>query len=512
VTSGTLTTPLGAPVGDRGGTPRAGHPGRAALLALAAQAVVLWPHAHFVIARWLDGSDEPLGLLAALCLGVWLMTRRQRLLNAPHWPWVAAAVTFSLLANASLLVLPSLAAGVLAAAAFTCMVCAWLPPGTARAPLAGLAVLSLPLVASLQFYVGYPLRVITAEASAWLLSAAGIDAVREGVAMTVRGQLVVVDAPCSGVQMAWMAYFTACAWAAFASTGDASNSARGRTHARSPQLLRRLPWVGVMVLTANAVRNSVLVALESRPSGLSTTAHEAIGLVALLAVCCAVVALMQGDGAMAPSTLESAPADARSLRRGGAPWQPNRHLRVLGCAAILAAGLLPMVTPNAWAHTTDTHALAQRTWTEWPTMLDGRPLRPLAPSAMEGRFVKHFPGSIARFDDGKRTWVLRHVTRPTRMLHPAADCFKAVGYRIRDTHLSREGRDTLWRCFVAHKGDEALRVCERIESHRLAQGTADGVGTGLASSFVDTSAWFWAASMGRTQGPWLALTRVEMAP
>jgi exosortase/archaeosortase family protein len=49
----------------------------------------------------------------------------------------------------------------------------------------------------------------------------------------------------------------------------------------------------VLVLLGNVVRNSVLVAFESRPQGLATLWHEAIGLAVLAAVCAAVWALVQ---------------------------------------------------------------------------------------------------------------------------------------------------------------------------------------------------------------------------
>jgi exosortase/archaeosortase family protein len=97
--------------------------------------------------------------------------------------------------------------------------------------------------------------------------------------MTVAGQLVIVDAPCSGVQMAWLAYFAACAVAAFTPLRDAN-------------LLRRLPLVSLLVLTGNVLRNTVLVALEARPQGLASALHEAIGLVFVLLVIGLTVRLM----------------------------------------------------------------------------------------------------------------------------------------------------------------------------------------------------------------------------
>ncbi|MFT4266708.1 MAG: hypothetical protein QM586_05715, partial [Xenophilus sp.] len=133
---------------------------------------------------------------------------------------------------------------------------------------------------------------------------------------------------------------------------------------------------------------------------------------------------------------------------------------------------------------------------EWPREWDGAPLRPLALSAVEARFARQFPGDIARMTDGRHLFVLRHVVQPTRMLHPAADCYRALGWRIVQTRLERDGQARLWRCFQARRdGMPGLRVCERIED---AGGRA----------FTDTSAWYWAGVGGHSTGPWQAVTVV----
>ena len=135
---------------------------------------------------------------------------------------------------------------------------------------------------------------------------------------------------------------------------------------------------------------------------------------------------------------------------------------------------------------------------EWPHEWEGRALRPLALSEVEQRFAARFPGAIARFSDGERVLVLRRVSEPTRMLHPAADCFRGLGWRIQHTQLERDAQQRLWRCFEAEGHDgQRLRVCERI--------AADDGG----SSFVDASSWFWAAALGQSKGPWQAVTVVE---
>jgi exosortase/archaeosortase family protein len=104
---------------------------------------------------------------------------------------------------------------------------------------------------------------------------------REGTAMSVEGRLVIVDAPCSGVQMAWMAYFCACAVGWWSALPDRA-------------FARRLAGVGAIVLAGNVVRNSILVGLEARGAGASPAWHEALGLALLALVCAAVAALVHG--------------------------------------------------------------------------------------------------------------------------------------------------------------------------------------------------------------------------
>ncbi|WP_372525321.1 exosortase Q [Piscinibacter sp.] len=248
---------------------------------LALQAAALWTHWRWAAARVGDGSDDPFGVVALAAL-LWAVARHARdLRGSPRPGWLALALALSVAATASTFVAPPLVGALLAALALASGLRAVMPSGRATLPLAGLAVLALPLISSLQFYAGYPLRVLTAQLSTWGLQLAGVAAVRIGSAMQVEGRLIVVDAPCSGVQMVWMAYFCACTVAVWGGMGD------GR-------FVRRLPWVGGLVLAGNVLRNSVLVLLEARRASVPDAWHQAVGLVVLALVCAAVVAVMRG--------------------------------------------------------------------------------------------------------------------------------------------------------------------------------------------------------------------------
>jgi exosortase/archaeosortase family protein len=244
---------------------------------LALQAAALAPVAWWMARRLADGSDDPLGLLALATLALLAWTQRHQLRSAPQPGWLALAAVGTLAATVlrtgigPLDAWPPLAVGLVAVLALAAGLLAWLPPRVAAAPVLGLAVLALPLLSSLQFYAGFPLRVITAEASRWLLAPA-FEVRREAASLLVDGRLVIVDAPCSGVQMAWFGYFTACVVALWAGRGNRD-------------FLTRLPLVGLVVLGGNVLRNSLLVGFEGAGLGLAPWLHEAVGLAVLAAVC-----------------------------------------------------------------------------------------------------------------------------------------------------------------------------------------------------------------------------------
>lgn len=244
-------------------------------------AAALWPAWWWMARRLTDGSDDPLGLLSIGVLTVLVWQQRHRLRPAPRLQWLATALMLTLAATLGAPWMPPLLSGLLAVLAMAAALAAWLPQRIPTLPVLGLCVLALPLLASLQFYAGYPLRVLTAEATRLLLSL--VYAVeRSGASLLVQGQLVIVDAPCSGVQMAWLAYFTACVVA---------------LHARRPNasFALRLPAVGAMVLVGNIVRNTVLVAYAGTGQALSGWAHEGVGLLAQALVCGAIVLLMKKE-------------------------------------------------------------------------------------------------------------------------------------------------------------------------------------------------------------------------
>ncbi len=241
---------------------------------LALHTLALWPTWWWMGQRMTDGSDDPLGILALAAMPMLLFVYRHQLRATPQPGLQVIALVGLVLTTALQHSLPDLLVALMGLLSLAAALLAHLPAQVATAPVWGLSVLSLPLMASLQFYAGFPLRVVTAEHSAWLLSWA-YTVERTGSSLVVDGQLIIVDAPCSGVQMAWLGYFTACSVALLNRIGNQA-------------FLMRLPIVGVLVLLGNIVRNTVLVAAQASNHPLDNAAHQAVGLAVLGLVCSAI--------------------------------------------------------------------------------------------------------------------------------------------------------------------------------------------------------------------------------
>lgn len=129
----------------------------------------------------------------------------------------------------------------------------------------------------------------------------------------------------------------------------------------------------------------------------------------------------------------------------------------------------------------------------WPRQFRGELVTEVPMNARERTFLEGFPGKVARFTDGEHDLLLRWVTQATRRLHPATDCYRAFGYDVSDTRIVNDGDGVQWRCFDASRAGDRRSVCEQLRDR-------DG------HAWTDVSAWYWAAMLDRSQGPWLVTT------
>jgi exosortase len=234
---------------------------------LAALLAALWPHWAYVARRMVDGSDEPWGVLALATVVVLLASQRQ--LVEPTRAALVACAVLALLAAVASLALADLAAAAVAMLAVGVYLVHALRDRPASA-LVALLLLALPLIASLQFYLGYPLRALCAHASAVLLTIGGLDARAAGASIVADGRIVLVDAPCAGIGMLWVGSYVAALFSYLNRAGLVRTAVNGAVAA-------------VLVLAANIVRNTLLFFPEAGLVDWPAWSHDAIGLAAFAA-------------------------------------------------------------------------------------------------------------------------------------------------------------------------------------------------------------------------------------
>jgi exosortase/archaeosortase family protein len=163
----------------------------------------------------------------------------------------------------------------------------WWRHGTPYRPWAvGLALLALPMASSLQFYFGYPLRVASGAVALVMLRLGGIAVERDGVYLRAGGELVMIDAPCSGMRMLWAALLLAfCLAALFRMRGWSS--------------LRTAGAALLLAVAGNGLRTAALFWADTNAPQLPASSHAGIGVAAfamLAAALFAVARALAGEG------------------------------------------------------------------------------------------------------------------------------------------------------------------------------------------------------------------------
>lgn len=332
-----------------------------------------------------------------------------------------------------------------------------------------LGLLATPIVPTLQFYLGYPMRIASAAASVILLRMNGIGVTREGTYLAWRGELIQFDAPCSGVSMLW--------------AGLLLVSMAGFLYRLSPaRLLASLAGCSLLLIAANVLRSTSLFHLEA---GLIDSRvpwlHEAAGLASFAGAAAGILWLASRLRLPDEPTAASPPAHAT----GPAPALP-----VLAACCVLSA--LGPAAEKGWAAPGKVQAGA----VAWPVSYNGMPLTQVPLDPRDAAFTADFPGHVGRFSDGRREIVIRWVTSATRKLHPASDCFRGLGYSITPVPMRRNSAGKAMSCFEARGRGGALRVCEHLE------GSA-------GKTWPDVGAWYWDAAFDRSAQGWWSYVVAE---
>ncbi len=339
--------------------------------------------------------------------------------------------------------------------------------------------LSLPLVATANFYCGYPLRCVITFLSCEIIQALGLEIKASGTELISPTGMVEVDAPCSGIKMLWLCSYLAATFA-------------------SLMRLRTVPSIVLMVvavvaaIAGNVLRVSALFFLEtnlrSYPSltKLEEPLHQVIGLLAFLLSAGIMAGVAQR---LKKPSLLTAPTEVHGRKKIAIPAYHTYSMLTL----CLIAGVIPFCHHPATAPA-DTQVF------HWPATFEGRTLTLMSLSGRQQAFLSGFPGQVRLFTDGDRKIIWRIVTKESRQVHPSTDCYRGMGFKIDLKPIVMQANGLRWYRFIATRDHEQLEVRETIQDQ-------DG-----GHHWTDVSSWYWDAFLGRTKGPWQVISVISKAP
>lgn len=228
------------------------------------QFLAFWPVWKWYILRLIDSPQELFGLIALGTAGGFIWWSKTDLRSAKSH--LVLPAVFVLLYAVTYPFLPSLVRAAIAFVAIGCTLSSYRWGISFHSGICGLLLLSLPVIPSLQFYLGYPLRVLTGILAVPFLQLGGFTVVREGTSLNWDGQLILIDAPCSGVRMLWSTLYLTFTLTCFYGFNT------GKTC-----LAVLLSFLGI--IAGNALRSAALFYPEAHILALPSWAHEGIGMI-----------------------------------------------------------------------------------------------------------------------------------------------------------------------------------------------------------------------------------------
>lgn len=447
---------------------------------------VFWPVSIWYFERLLDKSDEPLGVLSLIAFIAISFSRRTAGSASSGIAVPIASIVCTLIYAISYPFAPKLLSAVFAVMAIGFMLSG--NSGRNKLDLGGwlLLLFSLPIVSSLNFYSGYPLRLVVGQMAAPLISMVGFPTVADGTTLIWAEHMVQIDAPCSGIKMLWFALFI----------GAVLASMLELKFTRSAIVLTSAV---VAALAGNVLRITSLFFIEtgivSIDHSLDQFVHQAIGAIAF-AISAGLTVLV----ALNLSQKSSAGAHEKNeeASRQSADGQVSNSLTFKSprFVALIIVSLLAAIVPAVASRTGDT-TISTQDFPGWPAQYDGAGYQPVPPSKADIAFYQEFPGKIQCVSQGQRRVIMRWVAKPTRQLHPSSDCFRGLGYQINWQPLVTDATGVRRSWFIAEKDGKRFSVKERIYDKG-------------GKNWTDISSWYWSALLGKTKGPWWS--DVEIVP
>lgn len=243
---------------------------------LSLQLLAFWPIWGWYSGRLSDSTDSVWALLSLTTVVVFLFVKKMTV--APSRNSLIVPLVFVLLYAVAYYLLPPLGRATVAVTAIGVTISLLRFNRVFHPGVLGLVYLSLPVIPSLQFYGGYPLRVLVATVTAPILRLGGFAVAQEGTCLNWAGQLIWIDAPCSGIRMLWVGLYLVFT---LISLYEVSRL----------KTLLLLAVAFVLILVGNIFRAVALFYLEAQVLQTVKWGHEFAGFVAFVLVASGIVAV-----------------------------------------------------------------------------------------------------------------------------------------------------------------------------------------------------------------------------
>jgi exosortase/archaeosortase family protein len=174
------------------------------LFNLALPLLSFWPVAHWYFLRVMQSQEELAGLFGVIAAIFFVACQRRRIdSHFTDRSFYAHAIALILCYAFSYHFAPPMIRAAIAMTAITRIISSLFLKRKFHVGLWILLGLSLPVIPTLQFYLGYPLRAAVAQIALPLIRMTGFAVTRDGACFNFKGQSIWIDAPCSGIQMLW---------------------------------------------------------------------------------------------------------------------------------------------------------------------------------------------------------------------------------------------------------------------------------------------------------------------
>lgn len=343
----------------------------------------------------------------------------------------------------------------------------------------GLILLSMPILSSVQFFIGYPIRIVVTKISSYILTLGGINVYQESTCLIFNNSSVCVDAPCSGVQMLLTGFYITFVF-----------SFIKKFNTLKSILLLLLSFF--IVIFVNIFRATSLFYVESGfifknhlntynlndfKEAIQKLIHDYVGILSFIIIALFIMILSDLISKNKSKFLE------KEFDFSSFSFNKLKSNPILFLIMILSVFFIN-IDPKK-------EIIDNKIISEYE-ILGVKKLKALPFTSLEKRFISDFAGKTGRFTDGEREIIVRKIDFPTRKLHSASDCYKGLGYKIDFLPIFVDKNGNKWNSFKAVKNNKSFIVNERIYDD-------------FGNSWTDVSSWYWSSLLGKSNKPWTSL-------